>query len=83
MADTLGTPLHVEIITPDGPIYTKDGAVMVVARATDGEFAVMKIICPSRRRWKSALSASRRRTVKRKWPYSAASSKWKRTASIS
>ncbi len=42
MADTLGTPLHVEIITPDGPIYTKDGAVMVVARATDGEFAVMK-----------------------------------------
>lgn len=42
MADTLTTPLHVEIITPDGPIYTADGAKMVVARATDGEFAVMK-----------------------------------------
>lgn len=42
MADTLTTPLHVEIITPDGPIYAADGAKMVVARATDGEFAVMK-----------------------------------------
>lgn len=42
MADTLVSPLHVEIITPDGPIYTKDGATMVVARAVDGEFAVMK-----------------------------------------
>lgn len=42
MADTLTSPLHVEVITPDGPIYTKDGADMVIARATDGEFAVMK-----------------------------------------
>lgn len=42
MADTLTSPLHVEVITPDGPIYTADGAKMVVARATDGEFAVMK-----------------------------------------
>lgn len=42
MADTLTSPLHVELITPDGPIYTADGVSMVVARATDGEFAVMK-----------------------------------------
>ncbi len=42
MADTLTTPLHVEVITPDGAIYTKDGAKIVAARATDGEFAVMK-----------------------------------------
>lgn len=48
MADTLVSPLHVEIITPDGPIYTKDGATMVVARAVDGEFAVMKNHLPAR-----------------------------------
>ena len=41
MADTLN-PLHVEIITPDGAIYTEDSVKMVVGRATDGEFAVMK-----------------------------------------
>lgn len=50
MADTLVSPLHVEIITPDGPIYTKDGATMVVARAVDGEFAVMKITSRSQQR---------------------------------
>lgn len=42
MANTLVSPMHVEIITPDGPIYTKDGVTMVVGRAIDGEFAVMK-----------------------------------------
>lgn len=41
MADTL-TPLHVEIITPDGSVYAEDGVKMVVARATDGEFGIMK-----------------------------------------
>ena len=41
MADTL-IPLHVEVITPDGAIYTEDGVKMVVGRATDGEFAIMK-----------------------------------------
>ncbi len=42
MANTLVSSMHVEIITPDGPIYTKDGVTMVVGRALDGEFAVMK-----------------------------------------
>lgn len=42
MADTLKSPMHVEIISPDGPIFKADGVKMVVARATDGEFAVMK-----------------------------------------
>lgn len=42
MADTLTNPMHVEVISPDGPIYVVDGADMVVARALDGEFAVMK-----------------------------------------
>lgn len=41
MADTL-TPMHVEIISPDGAIYKKDGVYMVIARALDGDFAVMK-----------------------------------------
>ena len=41
MADTL-TPMHVEIISPDGAIYKKDGVDMVIARALDGDFAVMK-----------------------------------------
>lgn len=42
MADTLTSPMHVEIITPEGSIYTADGVNMVVARATDGEFGVLK-----------------------------------------
>jgi F-type H+-transporting ATPase subunit epsilon len=42
MADTLTTPMHVEIISPDGPIFQADGVTLVGARATDGEFAVMK-----------------------------------------
>lgn len=42
MADTLTSPMHVEVITPDGSIYSADGIDMVVARALDGEFAVMK-----------------------------------------
>ena len=42
MADTLTSPMHVEIISPDGPIYVADGVTMVVARASDGEFAIMK-----------------------------------------
>lgn len=41
MADTL-TPMHVEIISPDGAIYKKDGVDMLIARALDGDFAVMK-----------------------------------------
>ncbi len=41
MADTL-TPLHVEIITPDGSVYAADDVKMVVARATDGEFGILK-----------------------------------------
>ena len=41
MADTL-TPMHVEIISTDGAIYKKDGVDMVIARALDGDFAVMK-----------------------------------------
>ncbi len=42
MADTLTNPMHVEVISPDGPIYQEDGVDMVVARAADGEFAIMK-----------------------------------------
>ena len=42
MADTLTNPMHVEVISPDGPIYRETGVEMVVARAADGEFAVMK-----------------------------------------
>ena len=42
MADTLTNPMHVEVISPDGAIYKDDGVDMVVARAEDGEFAVMK-----------------------------------------
>lgn len=42
MADTLTSPMHVEIISPDGPIYKEDGVTMIVARASDGEFAIMK-----------------------------------------
>ena len=40
MADTLTSPMHVEIITPDGPIFTADGVSLVVAHATDGEFGM-------------------------------------------
>lgn len=42
MADTLTSPMHVEIITPDGPIFTADGVSLVVAHATDGEFGILK-----------------------------------------
>ena len=42
MADTLTNPMHVEVISPDGPIYRETGVEMVVVRAADGEFAVMK-----------------------------------------
>ena len=42
MADTLTNPMHVEVISPDGPIYQNDGVDMVVARAADGEFAIQK-----------------------------------------
>ncbi|MFR6111700.1 MAG: hypothetical protein ACLUIQ_10470 [Dialister invisus] len=33
MADTLTNPMHVEVISPDGPIYRETGVEMVVARA--------------------------------------------------
>lgn len=46
MANTLTNPMHVEVISPDGPIYTEDGVEMVVARALDGEFAVQKMHLP-------------------------------------
>lgn len=42
MADTLTNPMHVEVISPDGPIFREDGVDMVVARAEDGEFAIQK-----------------------------------------
>lgn len=42
MADTLTNPMHVEVISPDGAIYSDDGVELVAARAEDGEFAVMK-----------------------------------------
>lgn len=42
MADTLTNPMHVEVISPDGPIFQQDGVDMVVARAEDGEFAIQK-----------------------------------------
>lgn len=42
MADTLTNPMHVEVISPDGPIFQEDGVDMVVARAEDGEFAIQK-----------------------------------------
>lgn len=40
MADTLENPMHVEVISPDGPIFTQDGVDLVVARAEDGEFGI-------------------------------------------
>ncbi len=42
MADTLTKSMHVEVISPDGPIFKADDVDMVVARAEDGEFAVQK-----------------------------------------
>lgn len=42
MADTLINPMHLEVISPDGPIYQADGVTLVAARAEDGEFAIMK-----------------------------------------
>ena len=42
MADTLTHSMHVEVISPDGPIFSEDSVDMVVARAEDGEFAVLK-----------------------------------------
>ena len=42
MADTLENPMHVEVISPDGPIFTQDGVDLVVARAEDGEFGIEK-----------------------------------------
>lgn len=42
MANTLTNPMHVEVISPDGPIYQETGVDMVVARAADGEFAIQK-----------------------------------------
>ena len=42
MADTLTHSMHVEVISPDGPIFSEDNVDMVVARAEDGEFAVLK-----------------------------------------
>jgi F-type H+-transporting ATPase subunit epsilon len=41
MADTLTNSMHVEVISPDGAIYKDDGVKMVIARAEDGEFAIM------------------------------------------
>ena len=42
MADTLENPMHVEVISPDGPIFTQDGVDLVAARAEDGEFGIEK-----------------------------------------
>ena len=42
MADTLTSPMHVEVMSPDGAVFTADSVDMVVAHAADGEFAVMK-----------------------------------------
>ena len=36
MADTLTHSMHVEVISPDGPIFSEDNVDMVVARAEDG-----------------------------------------------
>ena len=65
MADTLTNPMHVEVISPDGPIYQETGVEMVVARAADGEFAVMK----------NHLCASLKAERNKRWPYLAVS--WK------
>ena len=81
MADTLTNPMHVEVISPDGPIYRETGVEMVVARAADGEFAVMKNhlplaaaleMCPVRIvKGCASLKAERNK----RWPYLAVS--WK------
>lgn len=34
--------LHVDVITPDAKVYSQDDVDMVVARALDGEFGIMK-----------------------------------------
>ena len=36
MADTLTSPMHVEIMSPDGAVYTAYGDKVIVARAIDG-----------------------------------------------
>ncbi len=41
MADTLTHSMHVEVISPDGPIFSEDNVDMVVARAADGDVAVL------------------------------------------
>lgn len=75
MADTLTNPMHVEVISPDGPIYREAGVEMVVARAADGEFAVMKTICLWQPLLKCAPCASLKAERNKRWPYLAVS--WK------
>lgn len=41
MADTL-VAMKVDVLTPDTLIYSDEGVDMVIARAMDGDFAVMK-----------------------------------------
>lgn len=41
MADTL-VPMKVDVLTPDALVYSDEGVDMVIARALDGDFAVMK-----------------------------------------
>ena len=41
MADTLENPMHVEVISPDGPIFTQDGVDLVAARAEDATFPLL------------------------------------------
>lgn len=38
--------IHVDIITPDATVFTQDGVDMVVARALDGEFGILKNHAP-------------------------------------
>lgn len=37
MADATYSSMHVEVISPDGPIFSEDNVDMVVARAEDGD----------------------------------------------
>lgn len=79
MADTLTHSMHVEVISPDGPIFSEDNVDMVVARAEDGEFAVLKTICLWQPLWKCALYALKKPLKNRRSLYSAGSWKIPRT----
>lgn len=83
MADTLTNPMHVEVISPDGAIYQDDGVDMVVARAEDGEFAVMKRHLPLAAALSMCVVRIKKRTRRKELLYLADSLKPRTAESMS